>query len=114
MDGPHDHPHATLGNNAVELVAKGTKFVKFTLAFFSKIYVQLFFKVQFYRIFDIAEDVQRLTMIVAAAVQRRRFLSSPERNAIGIGIVIGDIGASLLIWNMVEGLVFVLKQSISF
>ena len=53
-------------------------------------------------------------MIVAAAVQRRRFLSSPERNAIGIGIVIGDIGVSLLIWNMVEGLVFVLKQSISF
>ena len=53
-------------------------------------------------------------MIVAAAVQRRRFLSSHKRNAIGIGIVIGDIGVSLLIWNMVEGLVFVLKQSISF
>ena len=111
MDGPHYHLHATLENNAAENVAKRTKFVKFTLAFFSKIYVQLFFKVQFYRIFDIAEDVQRLTMIVAAVVQRRfsaTELIAKETDAIRITIVINDCKDVGFI--LVKTMVFVLKN----
>ena len=84
MDGPRDHPHATLENNAAELVAKAMKFVKVTLAFFSKIMYNYFSNDPFYRKFDIAVDVKRLTV-------QRRFsagvLVAEERDAIRITIV---------------------------
>ena len=84
MDGPHYHLHATLENNAAENVAKRMKFVKVTLAFFSKIMYNYFSNDPFYRKFDIAVDVKRLTV-------QRRFsagvLVAEERDAIRITIV---------------------------
>ena len=85
MDGPHDHPNGVLDNNAAENVAKRMKFVKVTLAFFSKIMYNYFSNDPFYRKFDIAVDVKRLT------VQRRfsagDFILAEERDAIRITIV---------------------------
>ena len=84
MDGPHDHPNGVLDNNAAENVAKRMKFVKVTLAFFCKFTHNYFSNDQFYRKFDIAVDVKRLTV-------QRRFSAgvwvAEERDAIRITIV---------------------------
>ena len=73
-----------LDNNAAENVAKRMKFVKVTLAFFCKIMYNYFSNDPFYRKFDIAVDVKRLTV-------QRRFsagvLVAEERDAIRITIV---------------------------
>ena len=85
MDGPHDHPNGVLDNNAAENVVKRMKFVKVTLAFFSKIMYNYFSNDPFYRKFDIAVDVKRL--IVQRRFSAGDFILAEERDAIRITIV---------------------------
>ena len=74
-----------LDNNAAENVAKRMKFVKVTLAFFSKIMYNYFSNDPFYRKFDIAVDVKRL--IVQRRFSAGDFILAEERDAIRITIV---------------------------